>query len=159
MKTPLLEVREYGRGRIDGQRPSSASLSMAATKTMASRQARTVVTSGASGPMPHHLLGLVCDSPTLGRVGDRAVSSQRERGVDVLRILCSNDAARLATVNKHLLTKRMQPITECLVLALVVILCTPTVIRRVIEIEQSIRLLVTLRALTEYNVFVECICV
>lgn len=77
MKTPFLEVREYDRGRIDGQRSSRASLSMAATKTMASRQAQTVVTSGASGPMPHHLLGLVCDSSTPGRVGDGAVSSQR----------------------------------------------------------------------------------
>lgn len=59
MKTPVVEVRGYGRRRIDGQGSSRASLSMAATKTMASRQARTVVTSGASGPMPHHLLGLV----------------------------------------------------------------------------------------------------
>ena len=56
---------------------------MAATKTMASRLARTMVTSGASGPMPHHLLELVCDGPTPGRDGDGAVSSQRELDVDV----------------------------------------------------------------------------
>jgi hypothetical protein len=119
MKTPLLEVREYGRERIDGQRSSRAGLSIAATKTMASRQARTAVSSGASGPMPHHLLGLVCDGPTPGRVGDGAVSSQRKLGVDVERILCSNEAARLATVNKHRLTKRDCRITPCRSLALV----------------------------------------
>lgn len=55
-----------------------------------------------------------------------------ERGVDVLRILCSNEAARLATVNKHRLTKWMQPITACRVQALVVL--HRTVIRRVIAI-------------------------